>query len=140
MLSRTFISLLTSIAALTTSSLIQAAPTPQGSEIENIAPRDVWAPTVLYPRSMIVWKTGYRHNVTWDTSSRPDQITNPVGQIQLRKDGVTLPAVLAQDFQLTDGRVEITVPYVEPGSGYQIVLLGDSGNFSPEFMIATEGD
>ena len=52
----------------------------------------------------------------------------------------TIAAVLAEGFQLTDGRVEITVPYVDPGCGYQLVLFGDSGNFSPEFMIAAEGD
>ena len=29
--------------------------------------------------------------------------------------------ILAEDFELVDGRVEITVPDVAPGCGYQIV-------------------
>ncbi|KAL5501749.1 hypothetical protein ACEPAH_9009 [Sanghuangporus vaninii] len=129
-----------SLRALTTIIASSAALFSLTRASPSVERRDVWVPQILYPRANIVWKTGYRHNVTWDTSSQPEQITNPVGSIQLRRSGSTFPDVLQSGFQLTDGRVEITVPDVTPGCGYQIVLFGDSGNFSPEFIIASEGD
>ncbi|KAL5519877.1 hypothetical protein ACEPAG_1537 [Sanghuangporus baumii] len=97
--------------------------------------RDVWVPPITSPTEGTVWTIGTLVNVTWDTSTEPDQVTNPIGFIQLRKDGLTSPDVLADGFNLTDGSVEITVPDVEPDFGYQVVLFGDSGNFSPEFEI-----
>ncbi|OJT10050.1 hypothetical protein TRAPUB_13469, partial [Trametes pubescens] len=50
--------------------------------------RDVYAPPVLYPHAGTVWYTGQTHNVSWDVSSPPVNITNKVGLIYLRK-GVT---------------------------------------------------
>ncbi|KAK7469368.1 hypothetical protein VKT23_003843 [Stygiomarasmius scandens] len=50
-----------------------------------LAVRDVYAPPVLYPHNGTVWKVGQRHNVTWDISSPPSQITNPHGMIVLVK-------------------------------------------------------
>lgn len=47
---------------------------------------------------------------------------------------------IATGFNLTDGHVEITVPFVTPGCDYQINLFGDSGNFGPTFIIASDGD
>ena len=85
MLSRSLVSLIAGIIAL--SSLSQAAPAP--IEERDLVPRDVWAPKILYPREMIIWKSGYRHNITWDTSTQPEQVTNPTGKIQLRKDNFT---------------------------------------------------
>ena len=76
---RALSTVITSSAALF--SLVGASP--------SVERRDVWVPRVLYPRENIVWKTGYRHNVTWDTSSQPEQITNPAGRIQLRRSGTT---------------------------------------------------
>ncbi|KAH8114412.1 hypothetical protein DFH11DRAFT_1688937 [Phellopilus nigrolimitatus] len=136
--SRVFCTLFAALAALF--SLASALPL----EPER---RDVWVPQVTYPHADIVWKIGYRHNVSWDLSSQPAQITNPIGQILLRKDNVTASTgpgstsePLASGFDLTLGRVEITVPDVTVGCGYQVVLFGDSGNFSPNFIIAAEGD
>ena len=51
--------------------------------------RDVWVPPITYPHAGTVWKVGQYHNVTWDTSTKPDQVTNPLGRVQLRKDGLT---------------------------------------------------
>ncbi|KAI5116579.1 hypothetical protein M0805_009222 [Coniferiporia weirii] len=108
--------------------------------------RDVWDPKVLYPHENTVWKVGYKHSVVWDLSEKPVNVTNPIGMIYLRKGGELLLIVdntdepLASGFNLTIGRIEITVPNVEAGCGYQLVLMGDSGNFSPEFIIASEGD
>jgi len=43
---------------------------------------------------------------------------------------------LACDFSIFEGVAYVMVPYVDPGYDYQIVLFGDSGNFSPTFTIA----
>ena len=54
--------------------------------ISNIqVKRDVYVPPVLYPHSGTVWKVGQTYSVTWDNSNPPHQITNPIGQIYLRK-------------------------------------------------------
>ncbi|KAF8997913.1 hypothetical protein BDQ17DRAFT_1362831 [Cyathus striatus] len=102
----------------------------------NIASRDVFVPPILYPHAGTVWKVGQHHNVTWDVSDAPAQITNPVGQVFLRQNGLTqLSNPLAQGFNILDGRVVIQVPNVAPAKDYQLVLFGDSGNFSPLFTI-----
>ncbi|KAF8655828.1 hypothetical protein AX16_002913 [Volvariella volvacea WC 439] len=44
-------------------------------------------------------------------------------------------APLAEGFMLRDGQVEITVPDFPPRDNYIVVLMGDSGNSSPEFRI-----
>ncbi|KAF7356077.1 hypothetical protein MVEN_00937600 [Mycena venus] len=100
-----------------------------------LAPRDVYVPPVLYPHNGTVWSVGQRHNVTWDTSDPPVNITNKIGRIMLRKGGLTTPVILEENFSILLGRIEVTVPWVEDGSDYQVVLFGDSGNFSPLFTI-----
>ncbi|TDL17227.1 hypothetical protein BD410DRAFT_794526 [Rickenella mellea] len=102
--------------------------------------RDVWAPPVLYPHAGTVWTIGSRHNITWNTTNPPQQITNSNGFVILRNDtafvGSDLDHPLVSNFSILAGRVEMTVPNVEPGSGYQIILFGDSGNVSPYFTIS----
>ncbi|KAF8888049.1 hypothetical protein BD779DRAFT_1525308, partial [Infundibulicybe gibba] len=51
-------------------------------------PRDVFTPQVLYPHAGTVWVVGQRHNVTWDTSKAPVNITNKIGRILLRQGGL----------------------------------------------------
>jgi len=109
-------------------SLVNALPAGLGK-------RDVYDPPVLYPNSSTVWMVGEKYNVTWDTSNPPTDISNPVGRIQLRQGNQTLPEVLASNFSILSGTEEIQVPNVTPGSDYCIVLMGDSGNFSPLFTI-----
>jgi hypothetical protein len=102
----------------------------------DIASRDVFVPPILYPKAGTVWKVGQHHNVTWSVKDAPTQITNAVGQVFLRQNGLTqLDSPLAEGFNILDGRVEIKVPNVKPGKDYQLVLFGDSGNFSPSFTI-----
>ncbi|KZP20302.1 hypothetical protein FIBSPDRAFT_861826 [Athelia psychrophila] len=109
-------------------SLTSAAPL-------SLDTRDVWSPPVTYPHTGTVWKIGAKHNVTWDTSNAPKQITNKIGSIYLRDGEKWLPTVVASGFSILDGRKEITVPSVKPGSSYTLVLMGDSGNISEEFKI-----
>ncbi|PBK99785.1 hypothetical protein ARMGADRAFT_1008282 [Armillaria gallica] len=64
----------------------------------------------------------------------PTDITNPIGSIKLTKDGITF-LTLASGFDILLGQYEVTVPYVAESSEYILVLMGDSGNWSPEFTI-----
>ncbi|KAI0657336.1 hypothetical protein C8Q70DRAFT_1003911 [Cubamyces menziesii] len=101
-----------------------------------LAVRDVFVPPVTYPHAGTVWKVGQHHNVTWDTSNAPAQITNKVGKVVLAKGGILdYEHPLAKDFDILRGHIEVKVPNVEPGHDYTIVLFGDSGNDSAEFTI-----
>ncbi|KAI0741472.1 hypothetical protein C8Q80DRAFT_138283 [Daedaleopsis nitida] len=73
-----------------------------------------------------------------DTSNPPANITNTIGTITLRKGGQVTPVVVAQGFPIASGRVEVAVPAVISGTDYQLVLIGDSGNVSPDFTILAE--
>ncbi|KAH9855881.1 hypothetical protein C2E23DRAFT_866494 [Lenzites betulinus] len=97
--------------------------------------RDVYSPPVLYPHTGTVWYKGQTHNVTWDVSSPPVNITDKTGLITLRKSGIPTPLILADGFDILLGRVEVKVPWVIEGSDYSVVLFGDSGNWSEDFTI-----
>ncbi|KAI0737891.1 hypothetical protein C8Q80DRAFT_1275935 [Daedaleopsis nitida] len=97
--------------------------------------RDIWSPPLTYPHQGTVWYTGQSHNVTWDISNPPENITNTIGRILLRKGGQVTPVVVAKGFPITSGRVEVPVPSVITGDDYQLVLMGDSGNLGPMFTI-----
>ncbi|KAI0055746.1 hypothetical protein BV25DRAFT_1724835 [Artomyces pyxidatus] len=103
----------------------------------DLEKRDVYTPPVLYPHSGTVWKVGARHNVTWDISDPPVNITNKVGQIWLRKGEIEWiqNGTLASNFSILAGRVEVTVPDTEPANDYSVVLYGDSTNWSQMFTI-----
>ncbi|KAG9310855.1 hypothetical protein JVU11DRAFT_8710 [Chiua virens] len=96
---------------------------------------DVWAPHILFPNDKTSWCIGDEHHIVWDAKNPPSEITNNLGQAILAKNGVILfEHVLASGFKLEDGRVSVKVPDVPTGP-YQVVLIGDSGNYSPEFSI-----
>ncbi|KAF5382288.1 hypothetical protein D9757_008490 [Collybiopsis confluens] len=101
----------------------------------SLEQRDVYVPPITCPTAYTVWNKGEVHNVTWDVSDPPAQITNKIGRIQLREGGLTTPLILADGFDILLGRIEVTVPWVITANDYQLVLFGDSGNFSPEFTI-----
>ncbi|KII88217.1 hypothetical protein PLICRDRAFT_41366 [Plicaturopsis crispa FD-325 SS-3] len=98
---------------------------------------DVFVPPITYPHAGTQWYRGQTHNVTWDTSNAPVNITNRYGEIDLVRAGnVSDPVLLAQGFDILLGRIEVQVPdYIQPRSDYELILWGDSGNFSPEFSI-----
>ncbi|KAJ7483990.1 hypothetical protein B0H11DRAFT_1658172, partial [Mycena galericulata] len=98
------------------------------------AKRDVFVPPILYPHAGTVWYSFQYHNVTWDTTGAPADISNEA-LLLLAKGGVEAPFILAEGFDLRLGRVTIQVPYVFAGADYQLVLFGDSGNLSPVFTI-----
>ncbi|PPQ70662.1 hypothetical protein CVT24_000670 [Panaeolus cyanescens] len=121
------------------SALMTAIAAVSALPVADIKLRDVFAPPILTPTAGTVWTAGERVTVTWDLSDVPTQITNPIGNIRLRRDGWTSPFLLADDFQITDGSVEFTVPRVVEGNDYQLVLFGNSGNWSPEITITGTG-
>ncbi|KIN99604.1 hypothetical protein M404DRAFT_154737 [Pisolithus tinctorius Marx 270] len=97
--------------------------------------RDVFVPPVLDPHQETVWYVGQQAEVVWDTSNAPAQITNSEGQIYLVVNNlIDFDYLLANDFNILDGSVMVTVPDVPTGI-YAIVLFGDSGNFSQNFTI-----
>ncbi|KAI0784341.1 hypothetical protein C8Q75DRAFT_392209 [Abortiporus biennis] len=100
------------------------------SPTTSLNEKDVFVPPVTAPVEGAVWKSGET-----DTSSAPVNITNSVGFILLRSNGITTPVVLADNFSILQGQVEVTVPSVLTRDDYSIVLFGDSGNFSPDFTI-----
>ncbi|EPQ50989.1 hypothetical protein GLOTRDRAFT_112513 [Gloeophyllum trabeum ATCC 11539] len=104
--------------------------------------RDVWDPPVTSPTSGTVWNVGETQTITWDTSSKPAQVTSYTGKAVLGYldpsspgEHLFLDSPLASGFNLTDGKVQITVPDVPARSTYIVVLMGDSGNASPQFTI-----
>ncbi|KIL66222.1 hypothetical protein M378DRAFT_75513 [Amanita muscaria Koide BX008] len=100
--------------------------------------RDVYVPPILTPKAGDVWVIGEKRTVTWDTSNPPQSITNKIGEIYLREGDTTfLDSPLAQGFDILLGTMEVTVPNVTPGNDYMIVLMGDSGNWSPPFSIVS---
>ncbi|KAI5118694.1 hypothetical protein M0805_003350 [Coniferiporia weirii] len=106
----------------------------------NLQRRDIWDPKVLYPHELTIWKVGNKYDVVWDLSQKPAEVTNFIGEIYLLLIVDVTVEPLASGFNLTIGHIEITVPNVEPGWDYQLVLMGDSGNFSPQFIIVSEDD
>ncbi|KAJ3980532.1 hypothetical protein F5890DRAFT_1540960 [Lentinula detonsa] len=108
----------------------------------SLMTRDVWSPNITSPNSNTVWNVNDHADITWDTSGAPAQITNPNGTIFLGhfdstgsgSENLDLEHPLASYVNLTLGKATIQVPDVPTGR-YIIVLMGDSGNHSPEFMI-----
>jgi len=97
--------------------------------------RDVWVPTITEPTYTSTWTVGGTFLVAWDTSSEPSQVTNPTGEVYLRQGDATQSNPIASGFALSDGEVEVTIPYDTAPGEYMIVLFGDSGNWSDEFLI-----
>jgi len=110
--------------------------------LANAATLDVFVPLITDPIAGTVWKVGTQRNVSWDTSNAPRQVTNGEGLVTLAQGGVIfenqpggLQDPLASGFDILLGQIPVTVPDVPAGNNYQVVLFGDSGNFSPEFTI-----
>ncbi|KAJ7162746.1 hypothetical protein C8R43DRAFT_919652 [Mycena crocata] len=99
-------------------------------------PLDVFVPPITFPTAGTVWVSKTQQNVTWDASGAPENISNE-SMLLLRHADVTATFILAKDFDLRAGSLEITVPWVLTATDYSLVLFGDSGNFSPEFTIQT---
>ncbi|KAG8213958.1 hypothetical protein J3R82DRAFT_10707 [Butyriboletus roseoflavus] len=121
-----FFFLLASICSLF--SLVSALPVLSG--------RDVWVPQIITPNASTVWVAGSTYTVTWNISSEPSQVTNPQGKVYLRFGNATQTSPLVQDFPLSAAQVNVTIPLdTQPSTDWMVVLMGDSGNWSPPFTI-----
>lgn len=93
-------------------------------------------PVVLYPDDGVVWVVGSTHNVTCKfvfpsygvhPLKRPLVIGNPAGQestegvIFLAKHSFVDPEPVAVGVDTTTGRIEVTVPDVEPATDYNMI-------------------
>ncbi|KIP06222.1 hypothetical protein PHLGIDRAFT_73062 [Phlebiopsis gigantea 11061_1 CR5-6] len=97
----------------------------------SAAPQEIWNPKITSPDAGTVWPAGSTQLVTWDTSDAPASISEQSGILLAANDHP-----LAQGFDLRSGSQSVTIPAdTAPGSDYQIVLLGDSGNLSGAFII-----
>ncbi|KAJ7021583.1 hypothetical protein C8F04DRAFT_1273439 [Mycena alexandri] len=98
--------------------------------------RTVFAPPITSPTAQTVWKVGAVETVT-NATGIPAGVTGKImlGFLSSTSEGEHLSATLASGFNLTDQKVDVTVPSVAPGTQYIIVLFGDSGNLSPTFTI-----
>ncbi|KAG1879166.1 hypothetical protein F4604DRAFT_1753476 [Suillus subluteus] len=99
--------------------------------------RDVVDPPITSPTA------GTKQLVTWSTDGLSSNVTNPVGMLVLgymynNSENLMLNSPLATNINYTVGQVLITVPDVETGEDYIVVLFGDSGNASPEFTIIND--
>ncbi|KAJ4481972.1 hypothetical protein J3R30DRAFT_3455550 [Lentinula aciculospora] len=101
--------------------------------------RDVWSPEITTPVNSTTWKVNDHADVTWNTTA-PAQITNPNGTLFLGhldgtgSENLDLKHPLASYVNLSLGKATIQVPDVPTGK-YIVVLMGNSDNHSPEFMI-----
>ncbi|KIY63615.1 hypothetical protein CYLTODRAFT_446504 [Cylindrobasidium torrendii FP15055 ss-10] len=117
------------LAAVTPMLLSLASATPVG-------PLDIWTPTITNPTTATVWTVGQTVEVTWATDDAPENVSNG-GEVVLGKGTNFLYNVIVDHFDLkaANGAITITVPEVEAGDDYFVVLFGDSGNASDKFTI-----
>ncbi|KAH9060472.1 hypothetical protein EDB87DRAFT_607524 [Lactarius vividus] len=101
--------------------------------------RIVVSPQITSPSASTTWNVGDKVTVTWETSSipPPGNFTGQLllGFLTLEGENLDVDHPLAQDFSLSTGSVQITVPNVPVRTNYIVVLFGDSGNASPQFTI-----
>lgn len=102
----------------------------------------VVSPTITSPTAGVIWPVGSTQLVTWDTSDIPPSGQSNTGTILLgyydnesSSENLNYTNPLAYGFLLTAGCQSIVIPSVIYRDTYFIVLLGDSGNASPDFTI-----
>ncbi|PSR70487.1 hypothetical protein EW026_g2705 [Hermanssonia centrifuga] len=128
-------------SAISTAAVASAVPT-SGASIKNLQPHqfDVYTPHITSPKAAEIWRVGENHTVTWNVASLDPQGLNTTGYLLLGylendSENLDIQHPLAHNFLLGDGTVDLTVPNVTTRDDYIVVLLGDSGNTSPTFII-----
>ncbi|KAK0481206.1 hypothetical protein EDD18DRAFT_797390 [Armillaria luteobubalina] len=107
-----------------------------GASASAVVTRDIFNPPILSPTTGTTWTVNTTQTVSWDTSNPPDLITGRnFSSIRLTKGGRQLPVVLADQFDILLGKIDVKVPWVTEGDDYTIILFGDSGNWSNDFSI-----
>ncbi|KAJ6585179.1 hypothetical protein B0H19DRAFT_1016228 [Mycena capillaripes] len=122
----------------------QIGQTPLSLKMPSIplSRRGVYSPPITKPDASTRWARGTEVTVTWSTSDIPQSITNSKGRLLLgylkagsSNEHLDLDHPLAEGFDIRDGHRTVQVPDVTPRHTYVLVLMGDSGNRSPEFTI-----
>ncbi|KAJ6601619.1 hypothetical protein B0H10DRAFT_2230479 [Mycena sp. CBHHK59/15] len=117
--------------------LALAVSTVSATPLTGPVAEDVFVPPITFPTAGTVLVSKQQTTITWDASGAPANISNGA-LLMLAKGGLTAPFILAKDFDLRTGSLEITVPWVLDGTNYEFVLFGDSGNLSPDFIIQSD--
>ncbi|TFK37431.1 hypothetical protein BDQ12DRAFT_750941 [Crucibulum laeve] len=110
------------------------ATTVSAAPADNVNVARTFAPTILTPNSATVWPVNTVQTVTWDPAGATDS-----NSLLLLTKGGTLNGNhrLAENFTISAGSVDITVPDVVPDSDYQLAFFGDStGVVSQVFTIS----
>ncbi|KIY45588.1 hypothetical protein FISHEDRAFT_28983, partial [Fistulina hepatica ATCC 64428] len=98
--------------------------------------RMVYDSKITSPGASTVWTRGTQASVTWrvPSSGIPDGARGRIilGHMDSQDTSEHLDA---GEYILAAGQARVTVPEVPPRYGYIVVLMGDSGNRSPEFII-----
>jgi len=107
------------------------------------AVQGAWNPPVTAPKAGDVWTVRSTQLVTWATDEIPPSSANSTGTLLLgyfdgysQGENLDIEHPLASGFLLADGCVHVEVPDVSPRDNYIVVLMGNSGNASPEFTIS----
>ncbi|KAI0807876.1 hypothetical protein C8Q74DRAFT_1229818 [Fomes fomentarius] len=90
---------------------------------------------IKYPNENSTWYWGYTHNVTWDQNHWLEGAMNPT--IKLFKGQNDTHNVLAKDFNLTTGRIEVIVPEVEEGPDYVLRIYYQPSNVTSASPVST---
>jgi len=102
----------------------------------------MYNPKITCPHHKTVWTAGQHVTFTWDTSGIPEDYKG-TGKLILgwlthdsSNEHLQLDEPLHENFLLTDGFCEATLPHDLPTRhSYIVVLMGNSGNASPKFTI-----
>jgi len=127
------------LSALALVSSATASPAPAAIRRSELI---VVTPAITQPSPGTTWLVGTTQNIMWDTSNIPPSGKNNHGVILLGfnngtgSENLNISHPLASNFLLTNGIQNVTVPNVPAKTTYFVVLIGDSGNKSPQFTIA----
>ncbi|KAF9644283.1 hypothetical protein BDM02DRAFT_3077858, partial [Thelephora ganbajun] len=112
------------------------------SPLVTRAGHGTWNPQITAPQAGDIWTVGSTQFVTWNTDRIPPSAVNKTGALFLgfldgyaTSENLDIHRPLAYGFPLIDGCVSVQVPDVKPRDTYIVVLMGNSGNASPEFTI-----
>ncbi|OAX38766.1 hypothetical protein K503DRAFT_800197 [Rhizopogon vinicolor AM-OR11-026] len=100
-----------------------------------------WSPTITCPAAGARWGRGSVQIVSWKTDNIPEEKQNSTGILMLgylenKSENLDIKNPLAFDFPISSGSVSFTVPQnTSARSNAIVVLIGDSGNASPQFTI-----
>ncbi|KAI0313935.1 hypothetical protein OF83DRAFT_1175205 [Amylostereum chailletii] len=143
-----FTTLISALVAAT--SFVSASPimldnfiqVPRGGAPASPVSDVVVTPMVTQPAGNETYTVASVQTAKWDTSQLNEDSKEYTGSLLLgysesgsSSEHLDISHPLASGFKLKDGQVNYTIPEVQDRNTYFVVLMGDSGNKSPEFSI-----